>query len=58
MKALAVQDGFDFIFRFSIDDLWVWGWHQVSSGDQVLWHSEEFDDIKDWMKLVHGIGEV
>jgi hypothetical protein len=34
------------------------GWHQVSSGNWVLWRSEEFDDIKDWMKLAHGIGEV
>jgi hypothetical protein len=57
MKASAVQDGFDFVLGSSVDDLWVWGWHRVSSGDWVLWCSKEFDNIKDWMKSAHGIGE-
>jgi hypothetical protein len=54
---LAVQDGFDFVFRFSVNDFWVWGWYQMSSRDWVLWCSEEFDNVEDQVKAVHGIGE-
>jgi hypothetical protein len=57
MEASAIQDSLDLEFRFSIDDLWVLRWFQVSSKNRVLWHSEELDDIENRMDLAHGVGK-
>ena len=57
MEVSAIEDSLNFIFGFSVNDLWVWRWLWTSSDNRVFQCSEEFDDIEYGVESVHGVGK-
>jgi hypothetical protein len=46
----TVEDHFEFILWFSIDDYWIWQRCRVSSGNGINRCTKEFDHTEDWVK--------